>query len=118
MDYQHFLGNQTIVNTNNLLFSYRLLPYYTYSANKWFCELHAEQHFQGLLLGQLPLLKKIKAQEVAGVHFLSNNKLDYYYEFNFGLERIFQVLRAEYVIGMLPGKGLQQGVSLSLTLRF
>jgi hypothetical protein len=118
MDYQHFQGNQTIFNTNDLLSSFRLLPYYTYSSGKWFAQGHIEHHFQGVILGQLPLLKKIKAQEVVGLHVLSNNVLPLYYEVSMGLERIFKVIRIEYVFGFRPNSAMTQGLSCSLTLRF
>ncbi len=118
MDFKYFLGNQTIFNTNDYLSSFRLLPYYTYSADRWFGEAHAEHHFQGLLLGRVPLLKKTSIQELIGFHFLSSNKLNYYYEVNFGLEKIFRVIRFDYVLGYSPYKHLSQGFTFGLDLRF
>ncbi len=99
MDYKHFLGNQTFFNTGDYLSSYRLLPYYTYSADKWFTEAHAEHHFNGFIINKIPLLKKLNVQEVIGGHLLLNNKLNQYYEINFGLENIFNILRFDYVLG-------------------
>lgn len=117
-DYRYFLGNQTIFTTSDYLGSFRLLPYYAFSADRWFAEAHAEHHFQGLILGQIPWLKKIKAQEVVGGHFLSDNRLQYYYEVNFGLEKIFRVIRFDYVIACSPGTKLKQGFTLGLNLNF
>src|SRR5690606_31312245 len=100
MDYRHFPGNKTIINTNDNLGSYRLLPYYAYSAEKHFTEVHVEHHFQGIILGQIPLLKKFLAQEVIGAHFLNNNNIEQYFEFNFGLEKIYRVFRVDYVFNV------------------
>jgi Family of unknown function (DUF5686)/CarboxypepD_reg-like domain len=118
MDFKYFLGNQTIFNTNDYLSSFRLLPYYTFSADKWFAEAHGEHHFQGFILNKIPLVKKINVQEVIGGHFLTSNKLDYYYEINFGLEKIFKVLRIDYVLGYAPNTKFKQGFTLGLNLSF
>lgn len=116
MDFKYFLGNQTIFNTNDYLSSFRLLPYYTFSANKWYAEAHAEHHFQGLLINTLPLIKKLKVQEVMGAHLMSSNLLKYYCELNFGLEKIFKVLRVDYVLAYAPDTKLNQGFTIGLNL--
>lgn len=118
MDFKYFLGNQTIFNTNDYLSSFRLLPYYTFSADRWFSELHAEHHFQGFILGRIPLLKKLNIQEVVGAHFLTSNKIKYYYELNFGVEKIFRVIRLDYVLGYAPNSRLKQGFTFGLDLTF
>lgn len=116
MDFKYFLGNQTIFNTNDYLSSFRLLPYYTFSADRWYNEIHAEHHFQGLIINQLPLIRKLNIQEVIGGHFLTSNKLRYYYEVNFGLEKIFKVIRFDYVLGYSPDNKLKQGFTFGLNL--
>jgi len=118
MDFKYFLGNQTIFNTNDYLSSFRLLPYYTFSADRWFSEVHAEHHFQGFLISQVPLIRKLKIQEVVGAHFLTSNRLQYYYELNFGIEKIFRVIRFDYVLGYAPDSKLKQGFTFGLNLTF
>ncbi|MBA3665486.1 MAG: carboxypeptidase-like regulatory domain-containing protein [Bacteroidetes bacterium] len=117
-DYKHFTGNQTIINTNSPTGSFRLLPYYTYSADKWYAEAHAEHHFNGFILYKIPLLKKLKVKEVVGAHFLSNNRLQNYYEFNFGLEKIFNVIRFDYVLGYGIGNKVRSGFTIGLNMGF
>lgn len=114
MDYKHFLGNQTYVNTSDYLNSYRLLPYYTYSANEWFLEAHAEHHFNGFIINKIPLVKKLKVQEVVGGHLLMNNKIDQYYEINFGLENIFGLLRIDYVLGYGINNKVRSGFTIGI----
>lgn len=118
MDYKHFLGNQTVMNTNDYLNSFRLLPYYSFSANKWYAEGHAEHHFNGFIINKLPLLKKLNVQEVVGAHFLASNQLDYYYELNFGIEKIFKVIRVDYILGYAANTALNQGVTVGLNFDF
>ena len=116
MDFKHFIGNQTTVNTSDYLNSFRLLPYYTYSTDRWFTEAHAEHHFNGFIINKIPLLKKLKVQEVIGGHFLSNNKVNYYYEVNFGIEKIFKVLRIDYVLGYTANAKLKQGFTFGINM--
>jgi hypothetical protein len=118
MDYKHFNGNQTLLANPNYLNSFKLLPYYIYSTNQWYAEGHAEHHFNGFIFNKIPLLKKTKAQEVIGGHILFNDKLDQYYEINFGVEKIFQVLRVDYVLGYGPYGKFTQGLVIGLGLDF
>lgn len=118
MDYKHFEGNQTVYLSTDYLNSYKLLPYYTYSTKQWYTEVHAEHHFNGFIFNKIPLLKRTRLQEVIGGHALFNDKINQYYELNFGVERIFQLLRVDYVLGYGPGNSFRQGVVASLRLRF
>ena len=118
MDYKHFEGNQTVYLSTDYLNSYKLLPYYTYSTKAWYAEAHAEHHFNGFIFNKIPLLKKTRWQEVIGGHALFNDKLSQYYEVNFGIERIFQLLRVDYVMGYGPDNSFRHGVVASLRMRF
>ncbi len=118
MDYKHFEGNQTIYQSTDYLNSFKVLPYYIYSTNNWYTEAHAEHHFNGFIFNKIPLLKKMRWQEVIGGHTLYNDKLNGYYEINFGVERIFQILRIDYVIGYQSSKKVQHGVVFNLGLKF
>lgn len=118
MDFRYFLGNQTIFNTNDYLSSFRLLPYYVFSADKWFAEAHAEHHFHGFIINKIPLVKKLRVEEVVSAHVLSSNKLDYYYELTFGLEKIFKVIRVDYVLGYSPDNTLKTGFTFGLNMNF
>ncbi len=114
MDYKHFNGNQTILANNDYLNSFKLLPYYTYSTNNWYAELHAEHHFNGFIFNKIPLLKKTRLQEVVGGHFLTNDKINEYYEINFGIEHILQIIRIDYVMGYGAQKAFNQGFLIGI----
>ena len=118
VDYKHFEGNQTLYMSTDYLNSYKLLPYYTYSTNQWYTELHAEHHFNGFIFNKIPLLKRTRLQEVVGGHALFNDKLSQYYEVNFGIERIFQLIRVDYVLGYGPGNHFNHGLVASLGIKF
>lgn len=118
MDYKHFDGNQTILANQDYLNSFKLLPYYTYSTKQWYAEAHAEHHFNGFIFNKIPILKKSRIQEVIGGHVLFNDKLDQYYEVNFGIEKIFQIIRVDYVLGYGPYNAFKQGFLIGLGLQF
>ncbi len=118
MDYKHFDGNQTLLANQDYLNSFKLLPYYTYSTKNWYAEAHAEHHFNGFIFNKIPLLKKSRIQEVVGGHALFNDKADQYYEVNFGIEHILQIIRIDYVLGYGPKGNFNQGFVIGLGLQF
>jgi hypothetical protein len=118
MDYKHFNGNLTVIANADYLGSFKLLEYYKYSTKQWFGEVHAEHHFNGFIFNKIPLLKKATFQEVVGGHVLFNDKLDQYYEINFGIEKILQVLRIDYVLGYGPYGDFNQGFMVGLGVDF
>jgi hypothetical protein len=118
MDYKHFDGNQTLLANNDYLNSFKLLPYYTYSTKNWYAEAHVEHHFNGFIFNKIPFLKKSRIQEVVGGHILFNDKLDQYYEINFGVEHILQIIRVDYILGYGPSAQFNQGFVIGLGLDF
>ncbi len=102
IDYQHFNGNQThysseSINTN----SFDLMPYYAYSTNSSFAELHAEHHFNGYLIRKIPLLKYTGFQCIIGGRSLVRKNQKPYTEFSVGLDNIgigkIRFLKVSYV---------------------
>jgi hypothetical protein len=118
MDYKHFNGNQTILANRDYLNSFKLLPYYTYSTQKEYIELHAEHHFNGFIFNKIPLLKKTKLQEVVGGHALFSDKLSNYYELNFGIENIFRIVRFDYVLAYGINGKVNNGFLIGLGIEF
>jgi len=114
--------------TSPLLFAqtrlrqFLLLPYYQYSTTDNFAEIHAEHHFNGYIMNRIPLMKKLKWQLVAGVHYLYTPNTPNYTEVSVGFERIFKILRVDAVWAVNPSlqneirTGL--GTNFGLRLRF
>lgn len=117
MDYRHFSGNQTIIASTDYLNSFKMLPYYTYSTNKYYAEAHVEHHFNGFIFNKIPLIKRTKLQEVAGFHALHNDRLSNYYELNFGIENIFKVVRVDYVLSY-GISGVRNGFLIGFSTEF
>lgn len=106
MDYNHFSGNQgtTFDPTPG---SFHFLPFYIYSANGAFLEAHYEHNFSGYLFHRVPLLRKLKLDEIIGVNYLTENSNHDYKEFYIGLQRL--IFRVDYGISFAGNKKYLQG---------
>ena len=83
-DFNHFRGNKALSFTpgqNQFLF----LDYYLESTNQSYIEGHAVQNFKGFFTNKIPLLRKLKLQELVGFNYLSTPHLTNYKELYFGL---------------------------------
>jgi len=61
-------------------------------ATNWFVEGHYMHHFNGAIINNIPLIKKLKLRTVAGAGFMWIKGSNYRYEEIFGgVERIFKL---------------------------
>ncbi|HYG40762.1 MAG TPA: DUF5686 and carboxypeptidase regulatory-like domain-containing protein [Cytophagales bacterium] len=100
VDYKHFNGNQTIfLNLKQPTGNFQLLDYYTNSTTSSYIEAHYEHHFNGFIFNKIPLLRKTKFQEVAGVNFLRTEDNREHVELQLGVENIAKFFRVDFVTG-------------------
>jgi hypothetical protein len=115
-DYQHYLGNQTIIATNYRT-GFQAMSYYGYSNTASFQATgHVEYHLNGLLSNKIPGFKKLNCFFVVGANGLYVNNNTNYYEFLVGIENIFKIIRVDFVQGFEHGGGKPGGFRLSLPL--
>lgn len=115
MDYNHFNGNQTIFSSFNIN-TFQLLPYYTYSTTGPFAELHFEHNFQGFIFNKLPLIRKLKLDEIIGISYLTTNTLPQYFEAYAGISKL-GTLRFEVVGSYSKEQGYMRGLRLGISLQ-
>ncbi len=84
-DYHHFTGNQVLPYKDNIN-SFLLLDYYRFSTQSEFIQGHVEHNFSGFITNKLPLIRKLKLQEILNVNYLSTPQLKNYYEVGVGLQ--------------------------------
>jgi hypothetical protein len=123
VDYKHFSGNQTMflmnrsnsdvpgISTREPISEFHALNYYTYSTNTQFVELHASHNFRGFFIGKIPLLRKTKFYEIAGVNALVTPTTNYTEVF-VGADKILKVFRFDV------GTALQSEQKINLFYRF
>ncbi|MDP9078364.1 MAG: DUF5686 and carboxypeptidase regulatory-like domain-containing protein [Bacteroidota bacterium] len=84
-DYKQFSGNQILLSQTGIN-SFLLLNYYTYSTKTEYIEGHFEQNFSGFILNKIPLIRKLKLQEILDINYLSTPELKNYTELGVGIQ--------------------------------
>jgi len=84
-DYQQFNGNQVLFYTGKIN-SFLLLDYYHFSTYTEYIEGHLEHNFSGFITNKIPLIRKLKLQEIVDFNYLATPELKNYYELGFGLQ--------------------------------
>lgn len=130
VDLEHFNGNQVfltsdIPSTRYLIGSelenqmkFHTLPFYQFSTDKSFAELHAEHHFNGFIFNKIPLVRRTKFQALAGVNALLTSGNKEYTEFYIGIENILSIMRIDLATSYQQGEPLNPVLRLSATANF
>jgi hypothetical protein len=111
-DYKQFSGNQTLFYQNSMN-SFLLLNYYQYSTSSEYIEAHIEHNFSGFITNKIPLIRKLKLQEIVDFNYLSTPQLHNYYELGFGLQ--YLNFRVMYGRSFNSGGNAQNGVRLGVS---
>ncbi len=109
-EWKHFIGNSSLV-FNSGLKSFHLLDFYTYSTNEYFFEGHFEHNFNTLLSNKIPLVRKLKLQELLGGAYLYQPQKQHYYELYVGLRRL--MFRVDYAMSFNQYGQLESGFKIS-----
>ena len=113
IDYRHFLGNQTLFGRQDIR-QYHLLDYYSYSTKNQYLKAHYEHHFNGFFLNGIPLIRKLKWQEVVSANFLYTPAVGQYWELGVGIEHIFKLLRVDWVMAFQSNKQVNTGLRFGI----
>lgn len=114
MDYNHFVGNQGSVFDPDIG-NFHYLPFYTYSANNEYIEAHWEHNFTGNIFNYIPGVRKLKLEEIVGVNYLTESNKNNYYEFYFGIKRLF--FRLDYGFAYDGNNKVTQGFRMFYGLK-
>lgn len=115
MDYYHYLGNQGTTFDPTYIGSFHFLPFYTYSTSGAFFEAHYQHNFAGSILNKVPLIRKLKLEEVIGANFLSTKGNPNYKEFYVGVQRL--IFRVDYGVSYAGNKKYIQGFRIFYGIR-
>ncbi len=108
-DYKHFAGNLTLIFNRDLK-TFHFLDYYSYSTDNQFIEAHYEQNLNGYFTRKVPLLRKLKLQEVFGASYLSQPIKGNYTEVYFGFQRWY--FRVNYAFAFSEQGKPRQGIRI------
>jgi hypothetical protein len=89
IDYKHFNGNELgLANKLNYMQGFLSLPYYQYSTTNTYLSANWQHHFEGFLLGKIPLIRRLGFKEVTRFAFLKTLELGNYAEAGFAIDNI------------------------------
>jgi hypothetical protein len=111
-DFKQFAGNEVFFFKSGID-SFLLLNYYTYSTNTEYVEGHIEQNFSGFILNKIPLIRKLKLQEIVDVNYLSTPQLKNYTELGVGIQ--YLTFRIMYGTSFNSGGNIKSAVRLGLS---
>jgi hypothetical protein len=112
-DYSHFNGNQALFYKQGIS-SFLLLDYYTYSTRTQYLEGHLEHNFSGFIFNKIPLVRKLKMQEIVHLNYLTSPELKNYYEWGIGVEVVG--LRVLYGTSYNSGNNIHSAVRIGFSL--
>ncbi|RAK64087.1 carboxypeptidase-like regulatory domain-containing protein [Hymenobacter edaphi] len=112
MDYRQFSGNRFFLAADFTRF--QLLDYYKYATRERFVEGHFDHHFNGFFLNKIPLMRRLKWQEVGSVNYLYTPTAGQYAELGAGIEHIFKLVRVDYYTAFQQGQKLTHGFRLGI----
>ena len=113
MDWYHFNGNQTLYSAFRLS-DFQLLDYYSASTNKQFIEGHFEHNFQGFFLNKIPLIKKLKLEEIGKASVLTTDGKNTYGELSIGVQRLG--FRVDFITGFSNQNKISSGIRIGIKL--
>jgi hypothetical protein len=112
-DFHHFIGNQNTFFQSKIN-SFLFLDFYRNSTSDQYTEAHLSHNFSGFIFNKIPLIRKLKLQELAGFNYLSTPQLKHYREFYLGLQ--YLNFKLYYGAAYQNGQQLQQGFRMAVNL--
>lgn len=113
-DLRHFNGTKTLI-TDQQLSSFLLLDYYLHSTGGRFAEAHAEYNMATLLTSKVPLLRRLRLQEIVGAHYLNTPAMGHYGEVHAGLQ--WNNIRVMYARSLGAGSHFSERHAIRIGLR-
>lgn len=86
-DWKHFRANQSMVFDPDDR-NFQFLDFYIFNTTKQYFEAHFQHNFGSFFLSKIPLLRKLKLEEIIGSAYLSSPEKRNYNEFYFGVKRL------------------------------
>lgn len=114
MDATHFNGNKTFFSVFEKQ-RFDLLDYYQYSTTGEYYRAYAEHNFGGFILNKIPLLRKLKLNEIAGFRVLHLPSVITHYEFSVGIQKL-GIFRLDYAFSYDSEKRTSSGLLLGIKL--
>ena len=108
-DYRHFMGNEIFFMKNaDYSNKFLALPYYSFSTNDQYFQVHLQQFWDGFFLDKVPLFQKMGWSLVTGAKYLKTADNPNYWEFHLGINnigyKIVRLARLDTVLSIQDGR--------------
>ena len=110
-DYKQFAGNEILFYKSGIN-SFLLLNYYNFSTYTQYVEGHLEHNFSGFILNKIPLVRKLKLQEIVDINYLTTPEIKNYTEIGAGIQ--YLNFRLMYGTSFNSGSNIKSAIRLSL----
>lgn len=114
MDYQHFMGNRTVIQMSDPVGSFRLLDYYLYSTGKQYVASHLHYQFRKFLFTQIFEVRLLGIKENILFNYLKTELSPHYMEVGYSLDNVLRFLRVEAIANFEDGKYRNFGVRIGI----
>ncbi len=119
VDYYHPLGNEIHLAPEDRINAFHILPYYRFSTNDRYAEMHLEHNFKGFLLSKVPLLNKLNFHTVIGAKTFFSGGTKPYTEYSIGLDNLgfgkWRFLRLDFVASHHDNT-VHRGIAFSINI--
>jgi hypothetical protein len=106
-DYRHFAGNTFYVSKGDYREIFLNLPFYKFSTQNDYVEVHWLHNFQGYLLNRVPGVRKLGFALEAKGSYLYHADMGHYNEWSLGLDRLgwglFRLFRLDFAVSLRNG---------------
>ncbi len=85
-DFFHPIGNESYIPISPDLASFNLMPYYSYSSNRYYGLVNFRHHFNGYIIDKIPLLNKTSLKMIVAASAMYEPTNGEYIELAVGLE--------------------------------
>ena len=109
-DWKHFRANQSLIFDADVR-NFHFLDFYLFSTTKQYFEAHYQHNFGSFFISKIPLLRRLKVEEIIGGAYLTSPEKRNYSEFYFGIKRLN--FRIDYGYAFDSNKRIEQGFKLS-----
>jgi hypothetical protein len=103
-DFQHFMGNQTILTRTSQMSGFAMLPYYEYSTSDQFVRTYINYEFRQFLLTSIPMIRLLGIKENLNVNHLYTPSINNYMEVGYSVDNIFRFVRLDFTANFIDGK--------------
>ncbi len=118
MDFQHFMGNRTVIQMSDPVGSFRLLDYYQYSTSHQYVASHLHYQFRKFLFTQIFEVRLLGIKENILFNYLKTDLSPHYMEVGYSLDNILRFLRVEAIANFEDGTyrnfGIRIGIATTL----